>query len=129
MVATVRHITVDCANAYELARFWSEVTGWPISDQDEPGDAEVLLEAPAPMPGMLFIQVPEGKHSEPRTGRRIHLDVIPTDRTRDEEVERLKGIGAAGYEDHRKPDGTGWVTMADPEGNLFCVERSAAERA
>jgi hypothetical protein len=32
------------------------------------------------------------------------------------------------FEDHRKPDGTGWVTMGDPEGNEFCVERSAAER-
>jgi len=53
---------------------------------------------------------------------------MPTVRTRDEEVERLKGIGATEYEDHRKPDGTGWVTVADPEGNLFYVERSAAER-
>ena len=31
--------------------------------------------------------------------------------------------------DHRNPDGTGWVTLADPEGNEFCVVRSAAERA
>jgi hypothetical protein len=29
---------------------------------------------------------------------------------------------------HRKADGVGWVTMADPQGNLFCVERSATER-
>jgi hypothetical protein len=29
-----------------------------------------------------------------RTGRRIHLDVMPTDRSRDEEVERLKKLGA-----------------------------------
>ncbi|WP_312882520.1 VOC family protein [Micromonospora polyrhachis] len=65
---------------------------------------------------------------EPRTGRRIHLDVMPTNGSRDDEVERLKGLDATEYEDHRKPDGTGWVTMADPEGNLFCVERSATER-
>jgi hypothetical protein len=58
----------------------------------------------------------------------MHLDVVPTERTRDEEVQRLKSIGATEYEDHRKTDGTGWVTMADLEGNLFCVERSAAER-
>ena len=24
---------------------------------------------------------------------------------------------------------TGWVTLQDPEGNEFCIERSAAERA
>jgi hypothetical protein len=77
---------------------------------------------------LLFQQVPEGKIAEPRTGRRIHLDVMPTNGSRDDEVERLKGLGATEYEDHRKPDGTGWVTMADPEGNLFCVERSATER-
>lgn len=53
---------------------------------------------------------------------------MPTDRTRAEEVERLVGIGTIVHADHRKPDGTGWVTMADPEGNLFCVERSATER-
>jgi len=76
----------------------------------------------------FFRYAAEGKRGEPRTGRRIHLDIMPTDRSRDDEVERLKGIGATEYEDHRKPDGTGWVTMADPEGNLFRVERSAAER-
>jgi hypothetical protein len=27
------------------------------------------------------------------------------------------------------PDGRGWVTMKDLEGNEFCVERSEAERA
>jgi hypothetical protein len=31
--------------------------------------------------------------------------------------------------DRRRPDGTGWVTMADPEGNEFCVERSDLERS
>ena len=71
---------------------------------------------------------PEGKIGELRTGRRIHLDIMPIDRTRDDDVKRLLAIGATEYEDHRKPDGTGWATMADPEGNLFCVERSATER-
>lgn len=120
----LRHITVDAANPYQLATFWSTVTGWPVSDQDEPGDDEVLVEAPAPIPGLLFIRVPEGK-----TGKnRVHLDLGPTERTRDEEVERLLGLGATIFADHRKPDGPGWVTMHDPEGNEFCVERSAAER-
>jgi len=53
---------------------------------------------------------------------------MATDGSRDDEVEWLKKIGATEYEDCRKPDGTGWVTMADPEGNPFCVERSATER-
>jgi Glyoxalase-like domain len=67
---------------------------------------------------------------EPKTVKnRVHLDLMPTDRTRDEEVERLLGIGATLVADHRRPDGTGWVVLADPEGNEFCIERSAAERA
>jgi hypothetical protein len=54
---------------------------------------------------------------------------VPTERTRDEEVERVLGMGAKLYEDHRVPDGRGWVTLQDPEGNEFCVERSDAERS
>lgn len=60
---------------------------------------------------------------------RVHLDLQPTDRTRDEEVERLLGLGASLVSDFRNPDGTGWALMADPEGNEFCVERSVEERA
>lgn len=129
MTALIRHITVDCVDAYALAGFWSEATGYPRHPEDKPENTEALLIAPdGEGPGLLFVNVPEARCGEPRAGRRIHLDIMPTDRTRDEEVERLKGIGATEYEDHRKPDGTGWVTMADPEGNLFCVERSATER-
>jgi predicted enzyme related to lactoylglutathione lyase len=49
-------------------------------------------------------------------------------RRRDEEVTRLLGLGATLVADRRQPDGTGWAVLADPEGNEFCVERSAAER-
>ncbi|GAA1422172.1 hypothetical protein GCM10009601_23190 [Streptomyces thermospinosisporus] len=31
--------------------------------------------------------------------------------------------------DHRKPDGSGWVILADPEGNEFCALRSESDRA
>ncbi|MEU4294240.1 VOC family protein [Kribbella sp. NPDC026596] len=120
----LRHITIDAGNPYELAQFWSTVTGWPLGDGDEPGDDEVLVVAPAPVPGMLFIAVPESKSVK----NRVHIDWVPTERTRDEEVERLLSLGAAIHEDHRRPDGPGWVTMKDPEGNEFCVERSEAER-
>jgi hypothetical protein len=58
----------------------------------------------------------------------VHLDVVPTDGTRDEEVARLAALGASVVADHRRADGSGWVTMADPEGNEFDVERAAAER-
>jgi predicted enzyme related to lactoylglutathione lyase len=120
-----RHITIDAANPYELAQFWSTATGWPLGDGDEPGDDEVLVVAPAPVPGLLFIAVPESKSVK----NRVHLDWVPDQRTRDEEVERLVGLGATIHEDHRNPDGRGWVTLHDPEQNEFCVERSEAERS
>jgi Glyoxalase-like domain len=68
--------------------------------------------------------VPEGKVVK----NRVHLDLLPTNGSRNEEVERLLGIGATLVEDHRKADGAGWVTLADPEGNEFCLERSLPER-
>lgn len=121
----LRHVTVDCVDPYELAGFWSGVTGWPVSDQDAPGDDEVLVEAPPPVPGLLFVRVPEGKTVK----NRVHLDWEPTERTRDEEVERVVRLGAEVYEDHRGPQGRGWVTLLDPEGNEFCIERGAQPAA
>lgn len=32
-------------------------------------------------------------------------------------------------DDRRRPDGPGWVVLADPEGNEFCILRSEAEIA
>ena len=43
--------------------------------------------------------------------------------------EGLLGLGATQVADHREDDGSGWVVLADPEGNESCVERSDAERA
>ncbi|QNE78102.1 VOC family protein [Streptomyces finlayi] len=123
MTSHVRHITIDCADAYELATFWAGVLGSKVSDEDEPGDPEALVEAPGA--ALLFISVPEPKS----TKNRLHLDIQPDDRTRDEEVERLLALGATMAGDHRKPNGRGWATLADPEGNEFCVECGAAERA
>ncbi|MDG4829806.1 VOC family protein [Solwaraspora sp. WMMD1047] len=125
MTARIRHIDVDCAEPYQLAGFWSAVLDYPVHPDDQPDDDEVLIVATEGAgPSMLFLRVPEGKS----TKNRLHLDVQPTDRTRDEEVERLVGLGAARIADHRRPDGTGWVVLADPAGNEFCVERSDAER-
>jgi predicted enzyme related to lactoylglutathione lyase len=121
----LRHVTVDCADPFALATFWSSVTGWPMSDEDRPGDPGALLQAPSPgVPGLLFSRVPEGKTVK----NRVHIDWMPTERTRDAEVQRALTLGATLLEDHRTPEGPGWVTLQDPEGNEFCIERSAAER-
>jgi Glyoxalase-like domain len=127
MTARVRNITFDCANPSALAGFWSQVTGYQEDPEDPnlPEDHEAALVGPDGQANLLFIRVPEAKTVK----NRVHVDLMPTDRTRDEEVARLLGLGATLVADHRRPDGTGWAVLADPEGNEFCVERSAAERA
>ncbi|MFC4498177.1 MULTISPECIES: VOC family protein [Streptomyces] len=120
MTSAIRHVTIDSADAYALGSFWSAVLGLPLHDDDKPGDPEALIEGA----GLLFVTVPEAKTVK----NRVHLDLQPQDRTREEEVERLLALGATLVDDHRRPDGTGWALLADPEGNEFCVERSKGER-
>jgi predicted enzyme related to lactoylglutathione lyase len=106
-----------------LALFWSEVVGHPLSDDDQPGDPEAFVVVPGG-PRLFFQQVREPKAVK----NRVHVCLRP-EGPRDAEVERLVALGASLAEDHRKPDGTGWAVLTDPEGNEFCVVRSAAERA
>jgi predicted enzyme related to lactoylglutathione lyase len=94
-----------------------------MSPDDAPGDPEAIVRTARG--DVLFVQVPD-----PKTARnRAHLDLQPSDRTRDEEVARVRELGAVLVDDQRRDDGTGWVVLADPEGNEFCVLRSQAERA
>ncbi|MFJ3583876.1 VOC family protein [Streptomyces sp. NPDC090127] len=123
MASLVRHVTIDSSDPYTLATFWAAVLDTKVSDDDRPGDPEALVETAGS--GLLFVTVPEAKSVK----NRVHLDLQPQDRSRDEEVERLLALGATLVDDRRNADGTGWAMMADPEGNEFCVERSAAERA
>ena len=127
MTSRIAHTTIDCAQPYELSRWWEQVLGY-TEDPDDPNlpdHEECLIQPPAGGSGVLFIEVPEAKAVK----NRIHFDLRPTDRTRDEEVERLLGLGAAFVADRRgiHGAGSGWVVLADPEGNEFCILRSDAE--
>ncbi|MGH3658665.1 MAG: VOC family protein [Micromonosporaceae bacterium] len=125
MTSSIRHITIDCTgDAYDLALFWCQVLGRRVHDDDKPGDTEVLIPGDSEEHQLLFIQVRDTKTVK----NRVHLDLAPADRTRDAEVERLLGLGAKLVADHRVPDGRGWVVLADPDGNEFCVERGEADR-
>ncbi|MER6199513.1 VOC family protein [Streptomyces sp. NPDC001586] len=123
MVSVLQNVAIDCADSYELARFWSSVTGRPLHPDARPGDreTEVLL---AEGPVLYFNQVPETKTIK----NRIHLCLRP-ETSRDQEVDRLLGLGATFVADHRNADGSGWAVLADPEGNEFCVLRSDSDRA
>ncbi|MCX5196691.1 VOC family protein [Streptomyces sp. NBC_00249] len=123
MFSVVQNVAIDCTDAFELARFWSGVTGRPLDPQDKPGDREVRVQL-AEGPALYFNQVPEPKNGK----NRIHLCLRP-ENSREQEVERLLGLGATLVGDHRNPDGSGWAVLADPEGNEFCVLRSDSDWA
>ncbi len=127
MASFISHTAVDCRNAFTLAAWWREVLDYMSDpdDPDSPGDEECLIMSRDRVHRVLFIEVPEPKQGK----NRIHFDLSPRTGTRDEELARLIGLGAQTVADLRKPDGTGWVTLADPQGNEFCILRGEAERA
>jgi Glyoxalase-like domain len=127
MAVRISHTTFDARNAYEQSVWWGELLGFAEDPDDPnlPGHVENMIFSPDGSIRLLFIDVPEAKQVK----NRIHLDLVPTDRTRDEEVERVLAMGATVVDDLRKPDGSGWVVLADPEGNELCILRSDAERA
>jgi hypothetical protein len=86
-----------------------------------------MIEQPGGGHRVLFIEVPDRKQVK----NRIHFDLRPATGTRDVEVARLVGLGARKIDDQRDHygPGIGWVVLADPEGNEFCILRSESEIA
>jgi catechol 2,3-dioxygenase-like lactoylglutathione lyase family enzyme len=129
MTSYISHTTIDCRNAYALSEWWKPVLGYVDLDGDpnEPGHEECMLRDPETGHLLLFIEVPDAKSVK----NRIHFDLRPRQGTRDEELERLRTHGATEVLDMRDQfgPGTGWVVLADPEGNEFCILRSESEQA
>jgi catechol 2,3-dioxygenase-like lactoylglutathione lyase family enzyme len=127
MTARISHITFDAHDAYAQSVFWGSVLGFveDPADPNLPGHQECMLFGPDGGRRMLFIEVPEGKSVK----NRLHLDLEPVAGHRDAELVRLLELGAAQLADQRRPDGSGWVVLADPEGNEFCILRNDTERA
>jgi hypothetical protein len=134
-------VVIDCAAPHELADWWAEALGWQVEPQDEAfiqrmvdaGQASAddttrhrgalvwrigaAVNSPEPgRPRLLFQAVPEAKAGK----NRLHFDVRVGPERQEAEVARLAGLGAT--ELWRGSQGPfSWVTMADPEGNEFCV--------
>jgi Glyoxalase-like domain len=127
MTAFVAHTTIDCRNAYELSEWWKPVLGYVDLDGDPnlPGHEECMIVDPETGHRLLFIEVPDAKMVK----NRLHLDLRPRAASRDEELATLVEHGATVVADLRGAHGpgTGWVVLADPEGNEFCILRSEAE--
>jgi hypothetical protein len=129
MTSHISHTTIDCTNAYELSEWWKQVLSYVDLDDDpnEPGHEECLITSPESGHRLLFIQVPDEKQVK----NRIHFDLRPDTGTRDEEVDRVVGLGAVEIDDQRNHHGPGigWVVLRDPEGNEFCILRGMSEIA
>jgi len=127
MTSAISHTTFDSLDAYSQSVFWAAVLGFAEDPEDPnlPGHDENMIFSLDGSTRVLFVDVPEAKQVK----NRLHLDLVPADRTRDEEVTCLLAVGATQVDDQRGPDGSGWVVLADPEGNEFCILRNEAERA
>ena len=105
-------IVIDCADPETLAEFWAEALGY--SKAGLFGSYFVLLASRREHPPVVLQRVPE-----PKSGKaRIHFDLRVTDI--EAEARRLETLGAQRIDIGQGPD-PGWITMADPEGNEFCV--------
>jgi predicted enzyme related to lactoylglutathione lyase len=124
----ISHLTIDCSDAYSLSEWWKPVLGYDDvpDDPNLPGHEECMITDPAGEGvNVLFIEVPERKSVK----NRLHLDLRPRTDLRDTEIERVIAHGATVVADQRGKygPGTGWVVLADPEGNEFCILRSQGE--
>jgi len=145
MAKTVQ-ITFDAADPGALAAFWGEVLGYvqqpPPEGFDSWQDALAAFGVPEELwnsraalidpdgagPRLFIQQVPEGKSAK----NRVHLDLrtapnlVGEERmaTLEAECDRLVALG--GTKLYRvEPDPpmeNGFITMADPEGNEFCLD-------
>jgi len=113
MSATEFAITLDCANAAELAAFWSQVLGRPV-DPGATGEfaAIGLAGGSNGRPVWMFHKVPESKTAK----NRAHVDLITADLAA--EVDRIVRLGATRLGDLEE-NGARWTTLTDPAGNEF----------
>lgn len=127
MTALISHTSSDCLKAYAASVFWRGVLGFvdDPKDPNNPGDEECLIFSTDGLQRLLFMEVPDTKQVK----NAVHLDLKPASGTRDLELRRPLELGASEVADRRRIDGSGWVVLADPEGNEFCILRSDAERA
>jgi hypothetical protein len=139
-------IAVDCINPHELADWWAETLEWAVEPQDagfirsmiEQGFATEAdtrvhrgnlvwssgaairppeeLDAKAPARRVLFQTAPEQKTVK----NRVHWDVRLAGADKDEVRAALEARGATFLWTARQGPHE-WHTMADPEGNEFCI--------
>ena len=105
-------VVFDSDDPERVGRFWAAALEGELI-QREPEEWTSLRGNP----WLDFVKVPESK----ATKNRVHLDWFSHDR--EAEVARLICLGASGLRDVTNED-LEWTTLADTEGNEFCVVQS-----
>ncbi|HEY3724078.1 MAG TPA: VOC family protein [Acidimicrobiia bacterium] len=106
-------ISVDCADAAAVARFWGAVLGRQVADAATSENAVLLADDTATSgPRLAFHQVPEAKVVK----NRLHIDLVSD--SFDADTERLVSLGAQKLRDMERGNAR-WTTFADIEGNEF----------
>src|SRR5215470_14234942 len=108
----VEMVVIDCADPLSLAAFWAQATGYTIQESDEQwawikGERSGTVE-------IGFQRVPEPKTVK----NRVHVDLHTDDEER--EGARIEALGARRLYVSENPEDI-FITLADPEGNEFCV--------
>ena len=113
----VATITVKTDRHLEVARFWRDFLGMRVAPNHSDS---VLLRGPG-LPDLLI-----QPSAHPVATGAIHLDLRPADQ--DAAVARALTLGATRADIGQAGD-EGWVVLADPGGNLFCLLESASDHA
>jgi hypothetical protein len=138
-------LVVDCERPHDLADWWAETLAWVVEEQDEDFIRRMIAEGYAtdaatsthrgrlvwsegasirhpdgpqagPRKRILFQQVPESKTVK----NRMHLDVWVGEDNVTAKTAEFVSRGATFLHDGQQGPHR-WVTLADPEGNEFCV--------
>jgi hypothetical protein len=122
MACRFSELVIQCRDLDVLASFWCEVLDYVELERDDEGAYIEIGPREGfggPQPTLFLI-----RNDEPKTEHaRLHIDVNPTDRDQDAELERLLAAGAVPV-DIGQPADASWHVLADPEGNEFCLLRT-----
>ncbi|MER7152490.1 VOC family protein [Streptomyces lydicus] len=104
----INALIIDATDPDGLAAFWSELLGRPVMGRTGP---YVWLRREDGL-GLGFQQT-----AEPKSGKnRMHFDITSADPAA--EQQRVEALGGRRLEQYAEG---GFLVMADPEGNEFCI--------
>jgi catechol 2,3-dioxygenase-like lactoylglutathione lyase family enzyme len=118
MASRISQLVLKCRDVDALARFWCEVLDFVELERE----ADIFIEIGpregfgGPQPTLFLIRDDDPKNSHAR----LHIDLNPTDRDQDAELERLLAAGARPV-DIGQPAEASWHVLVDPEGIEFCL--------